>query len=423
LFSSLLSLFALLFITATFTPAGDLHESDRERVLNMLVQTKDLIEQNYFDPGIKGAKLDAGADLARTRIQSANTIGEALAALAQFVLDLNDSHTLFIPPEQRMEANYGWKLAAVGKRVYVMQVDPKSDAARQAIAPGDEVIAINGLGLTRANLSRVQYIFTRLRPQPGLHIELQTPTGISREIDVAARVHNMGPILDYRRELEKLENLDRDATPVMADVGNQVVVARVPSFLVDVREMDEVLRRARGKQSLIIDLRGNGGGAVEALEALVGGLFPGDVTIAFTQERTKKSAMIARGSEGHAYPGRVFVLVDSRSASGSELLARTMQLTDRGTVIGDTTAGAVMEARFAVLPVSGRPVHFGVEVTVADVIMPDGQRLERVGVTPDFIVLPTAQDLSAGRDPVLDKALSFASTPIAGGVISAVKPN
>ena len=47
---------------------------------------------------------------------------------------------------------------------------------------------------------------------------------------------------------------------------------------------------------------------------------------------------------------------------------------------------------------------YGAEVTVADVVMADGQSLERQGVVPDAVVLPTASDLAIGRDPALAKA-------------------
>jgi C-terminal processing protease CtpA/Prc len=49
-------------------------------------------------------------------------------------------------------------------------------------------------------------------------------------------------------------------------------------------------------------------------------------------------------------------------------------------------------------------VFFGASITEADIVMTDGKSLERVGVTPDQIVLTTAADLAAGRDPVLARA-------------------
>jgi C-terminal processing protease CtpA/Prc len=63
-------------------------------------------------------------------------------------------------------------------------------------------------------------------------------------------------------------------------------------------------------------------------------------------------------------------------------------------------------------------IYFGAEITIADLIMEDGKRLEKVGVTPDVMVLPTAADLSAGRDPVLARAAELTGVkldPVAAG--------
>ena len=49
-------------------------------------------------------------------------------------------------------------------------------------------------------------------------------------------------------------------------------------------------------------------------------------------------------------------------------------------------------------------MYFGSSITVADIIMTDGKSLENSGVTPDEILLPAAEDLAAGRDPVLSRA-------------------
>jgi C-terminal processing protease CtpA/Prc len=52
-------------------------------------------------------------------------------------------------------------------------------------------------------------------------------------------------------------------------------------------------------------------------------------------------------------------------------------------------------------------LFFGSSITVADVIMSDGRSLEKEGVAPDEMLLPTAEDLAAGRDPVLARAAAL----------------
>jgi carboxyl-terminal processing protease len=107
------------------------------------------------------------------------------------------------------------------------------------------------------------------------------------------------------------------------------------------------------------------------------------------------------------------VLIDSQSASAAEVTARIMQIEKRGTVIGDRSAGAVMTSRFFSHTLGqdfygrGSLAFYGTSITVADLKMSDGFSLEKVGVTPDEVLLPTGADLAAGRDPVLARAITL----------------
>jgi C-terminal processing protease CtpA/Prc len=88
--------------------------------------------------------------------------------------------------------------------------------------------------------------------------------------------------------------------------------------------------------------------------------------------------------------------------------ARIVQLEKRGVVIGDRTAGVMQSLGFRHFLGEDSGVFYGANITNADVIMTDGKSLERVGVTPDELLLQTAADLAAGRDPVLARAAAIA---------------
>ncbi len=398
--------------------AADFKESDRSHALTMLRDVQNEIQGSYFDPSFKGIDLGANAEIAKTRISKATSVGETLAAIAQFVLELDDSHTFFVPPWQTATVEYGWDMGIVGDKCYVLAVKPGSDAARQGVTRGDMVKTVNGLTPTRESLWRLEYLFHTLRPQPGLHVELVSTKGTARELDLASNVHQRKKVIaltgddsswDRARLIDDRDKQVREQQPTLVEVGKKVLVARLPTFAAEDSVIKEVLRRSYGHEVLILDLRGNPGGRVTALQTLLGGLSSSDVNLGETKERDHAAPLIAKGTHADAFTGRVFVLIDAESASASELVARAMQLTDRGTVIGDRSAGAVMTSRYHPLMVSHgeNVISYGVMITAADPIMPDGGRLEKKGVEPDFKVLPTAEDLSAGRDPALAQALKF----------------
>src|SRR5437016_496914 len=109
-------------------------------------------------------------------------------------------------------------------------------------------------------------------------------------------------------------------------------------------------------------------------------------------------------TQPNPFAGKLTVLVDSQSASAVELLARTIQLEKRGTVLGDRSAGSAREAKFYNYEFKMERGSYRAAITDTEMVMPDGQSLERKGVTPDEVLLPQQVDLANGNDPVLAHA-------------------
>ncbi len=408
--------FVLLFLVIAGTSPAPAQQPpskfEIDRARSMLSIIKDDVKKNYYDPNYHGMDVEARFKTADEKLKQATSIGQLWGIIAQTLVDLDDSHTFFLAPQKRDRTDYGWQMQMVGDHCYVVAVKPESDAVAKGLKPGDEITSIDGRVPGRDNLWLIQYLYYSLRPRPGMRLIVKDPAGQSRQVDVLARI-KMGKqitdltgneIWDVIREQQSEDRLHRHRYVESDDL----LIWKMPEFDLTRDQVDNTIDKAKKRKNLILDLRGNQGGNEETLLRLIGNLVNHEVKVGDLKRRKETKPLLAktRGEEG--FSGKLVVLVDSRSGSAAELLARLVQLEKRGSVIGDQTAGAVMRAKtYSHEAGVDVVVFYGVSVTDADIIMTDGKSLEHVGVTPDEIRLPTAADLAVQRDPVLAYAASL----------------
>ena len=201
------------------------------------------------------------------------------------------------------------------------------------------------------------------------------------------------------------------------------MVLHVPAFVETGNDANSYFKKASLHKTLIVDLRGTPGGYVDSVLDFLGNIFDRDVKIGDSVERSKVKPMTIKGKQKDAFLGDLIVLIDSETASGGEIFARVVQLQQRGTILGDKSSGRTMESRFFGHAYGFNPVLvYGSSVTVGDTVMADGKSLEKVGVTPDKSMLPSAADLLAKRDPVLAYAMGIAGVKISPEEASKVFP-
>lgn len=387
----------------------------------MLKQIREDVEKHYYDPTFRGIDFRARAKEAASKLRTAANASEASMILADLLLQLDDSHTTFYPPDRAVRAEYGWRMAMVGDKALIVDVQKDSDAARQGLERGDQVLSLNRYKPDRHNLWQINYLYRSLRPQSQQRLVVRTPYDEQRTLDIKSRVTER-QVLQFDDLVDEVFGYDRapvHRTKALEGPNEGIFVWRMGAFGAP-DPVESIVRKARNYRTLILDLRGNGGGAVSTLNTLVSWTFDREVHIATEKQRKKEEKEIAKPKrDGYTKP--LIVLVDSRSASASEVYARVVQLEKRGNVIGDRTAGAVMTSRFFGHTVGlGAIALYGTSITVADVRMSDGGSLEKVGVTPDEIALPSPEDLRLRRDPVLARAITLAGgamTPEEAGTI------
>jgi carboxyl-terminal processing protease len=180
-------------------------------------------------------------------------------------------------------------------------------------------------------------------------------------------------------------------------------------FLPVMKPLDAAVERLRASDGMVIDLRGNTGGAAAMTMGIAGHFFGESKTLGvmMTRDSTFNILAIPRrvnaaGELVEPFAGPLAILVDETTGSASEVFAGGMQALGRARVFGETTAGAVLPAMTTRLPNGDSLLH-----ALGDFETSTGVRLEGRGVIPDEVVPLARAELLADRDAKLEAALDW----------------
>ena len=379
----------------------------REIGLKMLGDMKSALKEKYYDPKYHGIDLDGRFKAAEERIKTLSYNWQVFRVLAQVLLDFQDSHTTFIMPPRTDHFEYGFSLQIIGDKCFVTRVKKDSDAEAKGLRVGDQVISIGRWAPDRTNLWKIMYVLYRLDPIDFVQLKIKPVEGDEKQLTIKAKTMTNA---EKRKELEKRKKDKRDKPYNCQEINSDVIACKFSSFSVRKEDVDKMMKLVGSHSKLILDLRGNRGGYVDIEEYLTGYFFDRDIKIGDMVRRKKTEERIAKSKKDKVFKGELLVLIDSNSASAAEVFARVIQLQKRGIVIGDVSDGSVMTSIFVpffshlAITEEVLVTNTGMSITIGDLIMSDGKRLENVGVVPDIPIIPTALALSQKTDPVLSVA-------------------
>ena len=257
-----------------------------------------------------------------------------------------DPHSYVIPSVRfdpaRQRALEEGKLAPVpivfsyvGRVPSVVSIGPGTNAAKQDVAVGDELIAIDGAPV--AAESEDELMLT-LAGKKGSTVTLRFNR---RRLD--------GSTVTLERAVKREYADETTAVPVAVMLDATTGYVRITTF--DNDKVDEDMRDAlarlerEGMRRLILDLRDNGGGLVDEASNVAGEFLPRGLTVYTTEgkrESLRKSYKVPRSFWRRERSFPLVVLVNRGTASASELLAGALQDHDRALIVGRPTFGKAL---------------------------------------------------------------------------------
>ncbi len=352
-----------------------------ERVFDEVATT---ISVRYYDRSFHGLDWSTIVDEYRRKVTAAPTESERYRLLQQMLARLGDSHTAIFSPSEvgRVQDQVAQALGAafvtLGHDRVVVRVAPRSPAATAGFRPGLIVAEQGGLDADGA-----MHAFTVRDPVSG------------RTWKTRLRLVNSG-------SYDQVEQADVDWGTAAPGIG----YLRMASFPNDIaEELGWAISDVSGHRAMVLDLRGNPGGLIDAVDATASIFLPAGTLVVSGTGRYHllgSRRFTATSDAQVGYKGRVAVLVDANSESGAEALASALQIYHRALIIGQPTAKHVLGVEVE------QPLSDGGLLRVATLDMRDanGDPLEGKGVTPDIIVSRTPADIARGRDPQLQAAIT-----------------
>src|SRR3989344_4898677 len=318
-------------------------------------------------------------------------------AISGLVDSLDDPYSVFFDPEkaksfeEEIAGNFtgvGMEVGMKDKMLTVIAPLKDTPAYRANIKPGDKIIKIDET-LT-ASLS-IEEAIKLIRGEKGTTVALM----ISRE-------ENGDPIeIKIVRDIINIPTLDTEFR------GDGIFVIRLYSFSANsanlFREAIKEFVRS-GSDKLLLDLRGNPGGYLEAAVDISSWFLPNGKVVVTEDYGENKTPEIyrSRGYDIFNNNLKFVILINGGSASASEIVAGAMQDNGRAKLVGAQSfgKGSVQEA-IKITP------DTLLKITVAKWLTPNGNLIEKKGLTPDYEVEITRKDLENKKDPQLDKAVEI----------------
>jgi carboxyl-terminal processing protease len=391
-------------IEATFAPdTGARGDADTQRTV--LRESAEYVASSYVYANYDAAAFQARVDALRERISAGMSEVRFWEEMKRLIASLGDNHSQF---ETRAEVRERLRNSYVGigvmlgandeqRYLYLTVVFPGSPAEQAGLRPHDHILGIDG---SPAVNDRGEGQMERLRGEPGteVRVTVRTPGREPREVRIVRNSVEVAAETPHRL----IDGADRIGYILIRGFDDDDVIDATGQAL---RNLD---REANGRlKGLIIDMRINGGGGINALYRHLCFFTEGEMGDFVNRAGDKEPLKAFDKGVGDSQRVPIAILTSPATASFAEVFAGALKHRDPGRVI---LVGAPTQGNIEVL--NGIDLNDGSTLYLATQTfrLPDGRGWENEGLQPDVPVAATWDSFGADDpDPVIAAALQALS--------------
>ena len=395
-------------------PGGVLDAKQREEAFDFVWRT---IERRYYDPAFHGVDWKAVGERYRPLAMRALDDEAFWDVLDRMTGELKDAHTRVESPRQAalrkldQSISLGFSFVPMQGKLAVTSVNPESDAWWAGVRPG----------MLLASIAGEQAMTAYERLIAGTRYD---STDRSRHLRAVRRLiaGEEGTTVAFTFERADGSRFDaklgRNKLTFRPTARHRVLPSGFGYLRISQWTLGVLPRALAGLEALkdtpglVIDLRGNPGGSLHVVNAMLGRFFTKRTALGRVITRTGEPVSMLFGAveivklksevagDKDAYKGPVVVLMSASSGSGSEFFAATMQASGRAVIAGEPSCGCLLGfLGYARIPGGGELAYSEVGF-----VMSNGKRIEGEGVIPDHHIALALEDLRASRDRALEQA-------------------
>ncbi len=288
-------------------------------------------------------------------------------AIVDMLKDL-DPHSVYIPADEVKEMNeplegnfegIGIQFNILNDTIYVIAPISGGPSEKVGLRAGDRIVEVDGENVAIIEIT-TQGVRDRLLGEKGTKVKV----GIKRK--------GVDEILHFTITRDKIPIYSVDAAYIMDEDIAYIKINRFAMTTLDEFNEKMTLLKERGANSLILDLRGNGGGYLDQAIELADQFLEKDQLIVYTKGLQSPTTKSRATGKGQFKNGNVIVLIDEGSASASEIVSGAIQDWDRGVIVGRRSFGKGLVQKPMFLPDGSM-----MRLTVARYYTPTGRLIQK----------------------------------------------